>query len=224
MKIKKDFILICLMVLFVGNLYAIAIKAVANDTQTLKDQKNKISSLFTTKNVVGASLIALAAYSIIEGDIPFIDLPQGFVEYFNPISWYNYVTAPSITPIIPPTIESIVNACMSMADSSMSQASQVKSFLECIPNAVLQEIIGALPESLLQRVSGAEIIVEKVAHNIHSVSEAEVNALIESIKACIIAMKESGKALSMDEKVRLFRLYLDHYDVINAMDSLAPIN
>ncbi len=200
-------------------LLAVSVSGLQASGNQKKQQKSKckkaVHFLLNHKTAaIAVPIVALVAYSIVQGDIPFIDIPQEYLEYFDLTAWSNYFTAS--TEIILDS-GSGVDAPTTLI---MSQAAEVKSLLESLPRPELKEIIDAIPESIIARVPEASLIAEKVVHNLNSVSDSEIGSLIESVNTYIATMKANGETLSISESLAFIKFYWRYFDLIEQLNAI----
>lgn len=200
-------------------LLAVSVSGLQSGGNQKKEQKSRykqaVDFLRNHKAAaIAVPIVAVVAYSIVQGDIPFIDIPQEYLEYFDLTAWSNYFTAST----------EIILDSGSGADAPttliMSQAAEVKSLLEALPKKELKAIIDAIPESMIARVPEASSIAEKVVQDLNSVSDVEISSLIESINACIVSMKANGETLSVSESIAFIKLYWKYFDLIEQLKAI----
>lgn len=205
--------LILIIVFMVGALRGAVVED--REEKNINRFKKKVYSLFNHKMIIIAPIVAFVVYSIIQGDIPCVDIPQELLEYFDPTIWSNYFTSSS---------EMIVNSGAVAVEASNelinSQATQIKLLLETLSSKELKAIIDVIPKSILEKIPELAILTEKMLEGVNRVSDAEISGLIESIKECVATMKASGQTLSSDEYFKLFGVYLRHYTLIDQLQAL----
>ncbi|MBS1987484.1 hypothetical protein JST56_00655 [Candidatus Dependentiae bacterium] len=215
MIIKKNiysFFCIVLLALSVSTAEAVD----SREDRPISNYNKAIHFLLNYKTAIAVPIIALVAYSVILGDIPFVDIPQELLEYFDLTSWGNYFTTSSEILL---DSESGVEESITLIDD---KPAQIKSLLQTLSGAEIKAIIEAIPASILKCLPQKEvdIIFEKMAQGINFVSESEISGLVKSIKACIALLKESGEKLSSRESVRLFGIYFKHYDLVDQLEAI----
>lgn len=186
--------------------------------------------VLSPKAAVAVPVVAFLAYSVIQGDIPFVDISAEWLAYFDMTGWFeNFANQEPIVSVtssatssvwatpsaIPtPTISATITALIS------STAAHIKSILESTPISELKEIIQDVPQSVLEKIPGATEIAQKVINDVQSVSESEISALIESIQAFSASVKAGTQTLGFWDNAILFSLAIRHREFLNQFEGL----
>lgn len=217
---------------------ALLLAANAFNVQATKNYDKKRVSTFkkvkdfvlSPKTVVAVPVLAFIAYSVIQGDIPFVDIPAEWLEYFDTTGWFNYfanqepivsVTSSATSSVWatpPATPTSTISATISSLVTST--AAHIKSILESTPILELKEIIQDVPQSVLDKIPGAAEIAQKVINDVQSVSESEISALIESVQAFSASLKAGTQTLGFWERTDLILLAVKHGEFLNQFEGL----
>gem|GEM_PF-5475247 len=202
-------------------------QAVGNCEQKKVSTCKKIKNfIFSPKTAVIIPVAAFVAYSVVQGDIPFVDIPAEWLEYFDTTGWFNYfanqesissVTSslwatPSATPT--PTISATISSLVT------TTAAHIKSILESTPVAELKEIIQGIPVSVLEKIPGAAEIAQKAMNDVQSISEHEISALIESVQAFSASVKAGSETLGFWDSATLLVLSINHAEFLNQFEGI----
>ena len=220
--------------------FILALLLVANgfNVQATKNYDKKRVSAFekvkgfvlSPKTAVAVPVAAFVAYSVVQGDIPFVDIPAEWLAYFDMTGWFEYFasqeaivsatssttssvcTTPSVTPSV--TISSTITSLVT------STAAHIKSILESTPVLELKEIIQDVPQSVLNKIPGAPEIAQKIMNDVQSVSESEISALIESVQAFSASVKAGTQTLGFWDNAILLSLAIRHREFLNQFEGL----